>query len=274
MSKYFEEEQSKEFLLSDYLKRDASSFKHSIYTDSDRIKRTEYLISLLGDVPLSEQLYELFIIQFQRFGGKYDVRVRPDTIEGIYKITRKYPMLTISAIEEIWFRYIKDLFEDYSLTRILDKYLEVFGIQDETFELFMTYVDKKADELQKMYIEDSLQLEQLGDDYSKSFVDHLKYLILSKHYQYGEIKKYLPEASLVTIDEDHLIALSKQSRIFFGCCNPVSYTMLDTLLETQTLDSYPEHPTYYISTGLSEIATFTKQDFLDSIQKTKIKSLE
>ena len=178
MSKYFEKKQSTEFLLSEYLKMDASKFKGSIYTDSDRIRRTEYLISVLGDVLLSEPLYQLFIIQFQRYGGKYDVRVRQDTIAGIYEITRKYPMLTTYSIESIWFRYIKDLFDSYALMSILDKYLEVFGFEDETFELFMTYVDKKANELQKKYIEDSLHVDELNGEYSEKFIEHLKYLII------------------------------------------------------------------------------------------------
>jgi len=46
--------------------------------------------------------------------------------------------------------------------------------------------------------------------------------------------------------------------------------MFDILLEEKTLDTYPEKPTYYISTGQMEAATFTKTEFLESIKNTKI----
>ena len=46
----------------------------------------------------------------------------------------------------------------------------------------------------------------------------------------------------------------------------------DILLEDKTLDTYTETPTYYISTGRCEQATFTKTEFLDSIEKQKIKT--
>jgi hypothetical protein len=83
--------------------------------------------------------------------------------------------------------------------------------------------------------------------------------------------KYPWQDGLIKKDEQHIYDLSAQTRIFFGCCEPVSYTMVEILLEDKTLDTYTETPTYYISTGRQEQATFTKTDFLESIKKEKIK---
>lgn len=274
MEKYFKEEQLKEILLSEYLKKDASEFEKCIFSECDRITRTEYLIDILGDVSLDRAIYELFIKQFQCFGGKYDVRTKPDTIRGIYNIIKKYSMLTEAAISEIWFIYIKDLYEEYELLSVLDKYIEIFGKKDETFKLFIDYVEKKSDQHQQRYIEDSLQADELKEEYGEKFTNHVKSLIRRKHYTYDEIKKYLPSSELVKKDEQQLIDISTKTRIFIGCCEPVSYTMLDILLEYKTLDLYSDKPTYYISSGKKELATFTKQEFLNSISKEKIKKLQ
>ena len=50
--------------------------------------------------------------------------------------------------------------------------------------------------------------------------------------------------------------------------------MIESLATDEGLDYYPEQPQYLIC-GTSKIdATFTKQEFLDSIQKAKVKKLE
>lgn len=260
MSKYFKEIQKEEKHLSEY------------ETIDEREKReVEYLIDVLGDVPLDEDMKKLFHSQFHRFGGKYSVRTKPETIKGIYDITRKFSDLSVDAIDEIWFRYIDDLFERYDMTSVLAKYLELFGKEDETVELFLTYVDKKADDLQEEYKKEASTLDDLQEEYSESFVSHLKSLVLREHISTYEIRKCLPSPELIKKDEEHILDLSRRTRIFFGCCEPVSYTMVDILIEDKTLDTYTETPTYYISTGRCEQATFTKTEFLESIQKQKIK---
>lgn len=269
MKKYFKEESSKKMLLSEYLKKNETYFARSIDSEEARIKRTEYLMDILGDVPFDEDIYKLFIDQFQCFGGRYDVRTSKDTIKGIYEITKMYPCLTKSAVDEIWFRYIKDLFCEFELTTVLDKYIKMFGTSDESFELFIDYVEKKAAIHQQKYIDDASSASELEEEYGKTFTDYVKGLITRKHYTYDEIKKYLPSSALIRKDEQHITEISRKTRIFFGCCLPVSYTMFNILLRDKTLDDYTETPTYYISSGFQEQATFTKQEFLESITKQK-----
>ena len=261
MSKYLKEEQKQEQSLSKYLET----------SDERKQRELKYLIEVLGDVSLDEDMMELFHQQFHRFGGRYSVRTKKETIQGIYEYTRRFPELSKSAIDEIWFRYIKDLHDEYDMPDVLEKYFEVFGKTEEAFELFIDYVDKKADEQQTRYKEEAKELDVLKEEYSERFIEHLKYLVTSKHFKVEDIKKYLPSAELIKKDEQHIYDLSAQTRIFFGCCEPVSYTMVEILLEDKTLDTYTETPTYYISTGRQEQATFTKTEFLESIKKQKIK---
>ncbi len=260
--KYLKEEFKEEKSLSKYLE----------VADEQKTRELKYLIEVLGDVTLDEDMMDLFHRQFHCFGGRYSVRVKPDTIKGIYSYTRKFKDLTKSAIDEIWFRYIKDLHEEYDMPDVLEKYFEVFGKTDEGFELFIDYVDKKADEQQTRYKEEAKELDELTEEYGERFTSHLKSLVTSEHFKVEEIKKYLPSAELIKKDEQHILDISTKTRIFFGCCEPVSYTMFDILLEDKTLDTYTETPTYYISTGRSEQATFTKTEFLESIKKQKIKT--
>ena len=101
MSKYFKEETLHKFKLSEYLEKDESEFKGCLFTEEPRIARTKYIMEILGDISLDKPTYELFIKQFQCFGGRYDVRTKPDTIKGIYEIQEKYPFLTADALDEI-----------------------------------------------------------------------------------------------------------------------------------------------------------------------------
>jgi len=272
---YFTEEKSEEFLLSEYLDKDLLDLSQScdLIVKKAWKGRTEYLMDVLGDVPFAKDLYKLFMQQFQRSGGMYSVRTRPDTIKGMYEITRKYSMLSIEAIDWIWFKYIKDLFEEYSLLEVLDRYLEKYGLKDETFCLFLDFVDKKAHELQDTYDAEAEKTEEIKEVYSSKFIAHIKSFIQMQHYRFDEIKKFLPDCEIIRKDEEHISSLSADTRIYYGCCEPVSYKMFDILLEGGTLDDFPEYPKYYISTGREELAKFTKQEFLDSIKKTKEKTL-
>ena len=261
MSKYLKEEQKQEQSLSKYLES----------ADEQKQRELKYLIEVLGDVSLDEDMMDLFHRQFHCFGGRYSVRTKPETIKGVYDYTRRFPELSKSAVDEIWFRFIKDLHDEYDMADTLEKYFEVFGKTDEAFELFIDYVDKKAEEQQTRYKEESKELDELKEEYGERFTQHIKYLVTSKHFKVEDIKRYLPSAELIKKDEQHICDLSARTRIFFGCCEPVSYTMLEILVEDKTLDTYTETPTYYISTGKSEQATFTKTEFLESIKKQKIK---
>ena len=269
--KYIMEREKEEKKLSEYLKDKSKSYR---WSEEARVARTEYLIEILGDVLFDQELYETFIGEFSCWGGRYDVRTKKETIKGIYEISRKYPYLTETGVEHIWFKYIRDLFEEYSLMDVFEKYVEMFGKTDEAFELFMDYIDKKADIHQKQYEEDAKLADELLDSYSQGFVDHLKGLIKREHFTYDYLKEYLPCSELITKDEEHICEISTKTRIYFGCCLPVSYTMFDILIEDGTLDTYTDTPTYYINSSIKEPATFTKDEFLRSIKNTRVKSLK
>ena len=85
---------------------------------------------------------------------------------------------------------------------------------------------------------------------------------------------YNATVSLIDKDTKQLHGIIERTRIFFGACHPISYQMIESLATDEGLDYYPEQPQYLIC-GTSKIdATFTKQEFLDSIQKAKVKKLE
>lgn len=264
--KYFSKDSKDEFLLSEYLDVDSLLFSKEIFTDKDRVLRTKYLIDVLGDVKMDIDTYKLFIRIFQSFGGPYSVLTSKETLKGIYEIYEMYPFLTCEALHDIWFLYIRDLFEEYELSSIIELFIKTYGMKDETFLRYIDYVEKKGKEHQKLYEEDALKVSSISG-YSDSFLLHIKGLILRKHIMFDKIMHYMPEAELIKKDEEHLIKLQEKTRIFMGCSLPVSYVMMDELLLGEPLE---EEPTYYVSTGLKERATFTKEDFISSISK-KIK---
>lgn len=194
--KYFTKEEKEKFLLSDYLKMSDDMFKKEIFKESDRLARTKYLIEVLGDAYLDIDTYKLFIRQFQSFGGPYSVLVDKDTIKGIYEIYKMYPFLTDEALRSIWYLYIRDLFEEYELSYILELFIKTYGMKDDTFEKYLSYIEKKGSEHQKMYDEDALKVSTL-QDYSKHFCSFIESLILRKHYTFDKVTECIPEASLI-----------------------------------------------------------------------------
>lgn len=266
-AEYFQKEELPKHKLSEYLEYQDSDFKYLLCDTGKRIPRTKYIIEVLGDVEMDVETYKLFIGQFQSFGGRYDVRTKPETIKGIYDISQKYPFLAKDALEEIWFVYIKDLFEEYALDEMLSKYLELHGQTDDALHAYLDFVDRKADEYGVRFEEDAEKLDAYIKEYGLDFIKHLKYIVKSQHILASEIEKALPEKELVEKDRQQLIDISTQTRIFMGCCHPISYQMIESLATGEGLDYYPEQPAYLINGTRTIETTFTKQEFLDSIQK-------
>lgn len=268
MSKYFKEENLQKFKLSEYLKKDESEFKGCIFSEEPRIARTKYIMKILGDISLDKPTYELFIKQFQSYGGRYDVRTKPDTIKGIYEIQERYPYLTKNAIEKIWFVYIKDLFDTYSLVDVLQKYIDIHGQTDDALESFIDYVNRKADEFNIQFEEAAKELESYKEEYDENLVKHLQYIIKSQHIDVEEVKKSLPSNELIEKDREQLSEISRSTRIFMGICHPISYQMIECLATGEGVDSYPDTLHYIINSSREIEATFTKQEFLESVKKT------
>ena len=274
MRKCFKEVETKKLKLSEYLTYKDSDFKYLICDAGKRIPRTKYIIEILGDVEMDIDTYKLFIGQFQSLGGRYDVRTKPETIRGIYDISQKYPFLSADALDEIWFVYIHDQFEEYSLDEVLGKYFQLYGKTEKALFEYLDYIDKTAKEFDKKFIEEASKLEVYYQEYDHDLIEHLQYIVKRQHILADKIISSLPSKELIDKDTKQLHGIIERTRIFFGACHPISYQMIESLATDEGLDYYPEQPQYLIC-GTSKIdATFTKQEFLDSIQKEKVKKLE
>lgn len=274
MAVYFKEKEEKKLKLSEYLKFDKSKCEYYLCPEKFRAPRTEYIIEAVGDVELDEETYGLFLKQWQCSGGMYDVRTKRETFKGIYDISQRFPFLTVDALDEIWYMYIADLFKAYYLEDTLDMFFERIGKDDKTFKLFLSFVDQIAKEHHQKYIDEAYKLESLKVEYSEKLVSYLKDLIIRQHLGFDEIKKCLPSAEIIKKDEEQLKSIVESTRIYFGACDPISYQMVESLVTGEGLDYYPEQPQYMICGTRKIDTTFTKQEFLESIEKTKAKKLE
>lgn len=264
---YFKKEEMAKHKLSEYLEYQDDDFKYLLCDKGRRIPRTKYIMEVLGDVEMDMEMYKLFIGQFQSYGGRYDVRTKPETIKGIYDISTKYPFLAKDALDEIWFVYIQDQFEEYALDEMLGKYFELHGQTDDAIHAYLDFVDRKAKEFDAQFEEDAKSLDKYTDEFGQDFIKHLKYIVKSQHIKSSEIEKSLPEKELVAKDRQQLTDISTQTRIFMGVCHPISYQMIESLATGEGLDYYPEQPAYLINGTRKIETTFTKQQFLDSIQR-------
>ena len=270
--KYIKDNQSKKNKLSKYLKKSNTEFKYYVCDEKYRKPRTKYIMDIIGDVELDEETYRLFMEQFDCSGGRYDVMTKRETIKGIYKISQKYPFLSVKALNEIWFVYIHDQFETYSLVEELEKYFILYGKTEQALDKYLNYIDETAKEFDKYFNEEAVKVRKLFDDYDKDFVKFLESLIKRQHISSETIIKCVPSIQLIDKDKKHLRKIIEETRIYFGACFPISYQMTKSLATGKSLDSYPEQPKYIINKTITIDTTFTKQEFLDSIKKRNKKA--
>lgn len=269
MSKFFKEELKKEYPLSEFLVKEPEEFKGCIFTEEARQCRTKYIKEILGDISLDADTYKLFITQFQCFGGRYDVRTSKETIKGIYDISKRYPQLTAAALDEIWFTYIKDLFEEYALVDILEKYISIHGQTDDAIVAYLDFVARKAKEFDAPFKETAKELDKYKEEYGERFITHLQHLMRSRHIPLEQVVDSLPSPELIKKDQEQLGEISRATRIYMDVCPPISQQMTDTLAAGESLDCYLEQPLYIINGTRNITASFTKQEFLDSVEKQR-----
>lgn len=267
MEKFFKEEEEKKLKLSEYLELDASKFKCYLCDEKYRGPRTKYIMEIIGDVELDEDTYKLYINEFQRYGGRYDVRTKKETIKGIYDISQKYPFLSASALEEIWSIYIQDQFEAYALDEVLGKYIERYGKTEEAISAYIDYVNKIAKKFDKHFSKEAAKLNGYFKYYDHDLIKHLQYVIESQHISAEQVINSIPSSELIEKDKAQLTEISERTRIYFGACYPISYQMIESLATGKGLDYYPEQLQYLINEKTVIDATFTKQEFLDSIRE-------
>ena len=272
MSKYFQQYGSG-VLLEDY--------KCNLEDSNERkIKAVDYLEKCLGNVVLPGEIIETFLRQFHIYGGPFNVRNDMITINGIYDIYNRIPGLSVVAIEELFSLYINDMFEEYDLVNVLKNTVKLFDKTDDAFNVYIEFVKLKIKESQKRFIQDAEQLEIYRNDYLINdciidYIDYLKELVIKEHISCSDILKSLPSKELIEEDVKQLKELSEKYRIYFGVGMPISYLMTKTLAKTGNLCLFSNQPTYYISNSYDTInTTFTKQDFIDSVNYRKEKILK
>ena len=271
MSKFFVEEQEEKVLLSKFIEmiQDGTYEGHLSYPKDVLVRNVERIKKDITDVELPTSVIKELYMCFHSFGGRYDVRTDSETIKGVYSIYSKYPELSGEAVDHIVHIYIKDLFEDYELEDKLGKFIEVFGKTDDAFEAFYDYANKKADELQVKYDEDAKKLEEYKMTYEVDYIEYLQGLIKREHFSFDKIVECMPSAELIKADKEQIRDISERTRIYFGACYPISYSLTRGLVkDSNYLDDCGEF-SYVVNSETRIPATFTKEQFLESIKKTQ-----
>ena len=269
--KYFMKQKEEKKLISTFQKELEEKLldeKHYVQDEIDA-KICRYLKELFGDIELEEDLIKVFIKCYSSFGGRYLVRSEDDTLKGLLSFKIKYPTLSAKAIDKIGYYYIKDLFDEYQFERILTYFIEQHGETDLALEKYLEMVDAVAEQYQKKYERDAESISYLEDEYDKGLTKYLQTQIKYKHIQKDELLKHLPEKELVKKDEEQLEEFAIRTRIHFGVCYPLSYSLITEMTKDEELSNYPEELKYTSSFGHEEPLTFTKSEFIESTKKTQ-----
>jgi len=118
------------------------------------------------------------------------------------------------------------------------------------------------------------KIDSLREFYSERYIELLKRISIKKGISFEEIFYKLPSSDLVKKDEEFTFSYPI-ARVLLGIADPASHVLTAFYIIDKIPDDYPEQPKYYISRCEGSVdAPFTKQEFLGSIQKEKIKKLE
>lgn len=273
--KFIKEDQEEKVLLSTYLKG-MEQVLDGVHTPQDEYDYSylQRIISVFGDIELERSLVQEFIRFFSRFGGRYSVLSDDDTFKGLLEIKREYPFLSTKAISELGLYYIKDLFDEYSLDKVLGDFLDSYGREDLAFRKYLEFVDKMGEEHQKKYDRDAEEIEYLEEEYGKGLKEFLQFKIRFSHMSKDKLLECLPEKDLIKEDEETLFDFATRSRIHFGVCYPKSYSLIISMSKDSELSSEDEEFSYYSSFGKEVLVPFTKTEFIESVKKRKEKKLE
>ena len=247
--------------------------KLSLYYNDNNKKRLDYLISILGDVEMSIDELNMYLSQFNRVVGPYDVLTEPSTIKAMYNIKKLYPKLSTEAINSLFPKYIEDLFEKEDLINKLKKFIDIFGYNDEMYEIYLSYVDRKGSVLQEKYKKMLSSYNEFRIDYSSKFIHYLEYLTLRKHYEPKKILEHIPTEEFVKKDEDLLSELSRRYRIHFGICYPISYNLIEESIKDNIEDENTKELEYIVKINGQSIAKksgFSQKDFRNSVKAKKL----
>ena len=273
--KFIKEDQEEKVLLSTYLKG-MEQVLDGVHTPQDEYDYSylQRIISVFGDIELERSLVQEFIRFFSRFGGRYSVLSDDDTFKGLLEIKREYPFLSTKAISELGLYYIKDLFDEYSLDKVLGDFFDSYGKDDLAFRKYLEFVDKMGEEHQKKYDRDAEEIEYLEEEYGKGLKEFLQFKIRFSHMSKDKLLECLPEKDLIKEDEETLFDFATRSRIHFGVCYPKSYSLIIAMSKDGELSSEDEEFSYYSSFGKEVKVPFTKTEFIESVKKRKDKKLE
>ena len=297
MKKYFKEGQPKKLILSDYLSQVEREYKEideklqkhrtggfvpgDIYSLIYKLEtaeremglkyaRIKYIYKSLGEVQISEEMLETICKTFDVSKCRYGtICLHSETIKSLYNISEMFPELSQEALITISREYIKDLFEKHRLIETLSMMLRKDGLEDTTFEKFMETVKKLADQEDKKYEAEAWHLRTYYGHYSYDFIDHFQKFMKQHHITCQQLCESLPDPGLFLEDLLQLKDISSQARDCWGCCDPISFQLLEAYLDGDTeLSEFDEQPTYCISIMRKSFpTTFTKTEFLERIKK-------
>lgn len=246
----------------------------STYINDKNKEIIEYLISILGNVDMSKEDLNVFVSQFSRIAGPYDVLTEPSTIKAMYNARTLYPELSAEAINCLFPRYIEDLFEEEKFIEKLGTFFDIFGRSDEKFETYLGYIDYKSKPLQEKYTNMIAAYDELRLGYSEKFIKYLENLTLRKHYDPQEVLKHIPTEEFVAKDEECLKELSSRHRIHFGVGYPISYKLVDASIKNKNLEQEYGELEYIVNIDgkcIKKQAGFNINDFNDSVKTKRLK---
>ncbi len=267
MGKYYRKLQ-KGIKLSDYL--DTKGI-----IDLYKVKTIEYLMKVLGDVSLPEDILEVYMKFYD--GGitsKYDVIYEDETAIGLYEVYKTFPYLTPAAFERVAATYMKDV---YDYLELIPYFKEVVRIYDKTDMGFLYYLDhiRCGDSLRQTRF-DKKARELSLPKYSKKIESYLRNSIANKHLPAEKVKGSLPSVKMISADikqfEDlskkyELDRISKAQKLV-----PITYKMVEDHARGKDLfELYGAEPSYKLISGKLVRATFTTQEFIDETKKHRLK---
>lgn len=233
-----------------------------------KIQMLEKLYEVLGDVVMPLGYFKTFLYagHCHYKGRKYQLET--SMITDIYDIIIKYEDMPITIIDCLISHYDAEVFREYAAKEYVHYLISKYKYSDEVTKKYYQFMDKHKKLLTELYKQEREKLEVYKYIYGDKFIQRIQDIISDYHVKADDVIKLLPSKEF--IDKS-------------GVMTPQGYTILSgedlvvrILLGWVDIDKFSDDEYIVLGPSYDEyvLTSFTKKEYLDDLERIKVKKLE
>lgn len=234
-----------------------------------KLSKLEMMYDVLGDITMPQDYFMIFLYAGHWYQDKDRFKVTKEMIKDIYEIISKYDDIPISIIDSLLLYYDEECFEEYPAKEYVHYLISTYQYSDEVSKRYYHFIEFHKKLLCELYEKECQKIDFYKHIYGDKFIQELKFIILRHHIKADSIIKLLPskefmDKSIVITPHGYSIKSGEDlvTRIL------LRYIDLDKFSDDEYIILGPS------SVGGIVLSSFTKKEYLEELEKTKVKKIE